>query len=62
MLALSINGFAEKAKQNLYCHQICLNKNLAKNVPFLGAETFIASEKSLMKDWGYKGDYVWDEL
>lgn len=27
-----------------------------------GLETFIASGKSLRKDWGYKGDDVWDEL
>ncbi|MFH1752507.1 MAG: AbrB/MazE/SpoVT family DNA-binding domain-containing protein [archaeon] len=27
-----------------------------------GIETFIASEKSLKKDWGYKGDDVWNNL
>ncbi len=27
-----------------------------------GLETFIASEKTLRKEWGYKGDDVWDEL
>ncbi len=27
-----------------------------------GLETFIASEKSLKKDWSYKGDDVWDDL
>ncbi|MBU2477004.1 AbrB/MazE/SpoVT family DNA-binding domain-containing protein [Candidatus Micrarchaeota archaeon] len=27
-----------------------------------GIATYIASEKSLKKDWGYKGDEVWDDL
>ena len=27
-----------------------------------GAETFLASQKTLSKDWGYSGDDVWNEL
>lgn len=27
-----------------------------------GIKTFVASEKTLKKDWGFKGDDVWDEL
>ena len=27
-----------------------------------GLQTFVASQKSLKKDWDYKGDEVWDEL
>ncbi len=33
----------------------------AKGVPE-GLKTFIASEKSLKKDWAHKGDDVWDDL
>ena len=38
-----------------------LADKLVKRIP-KGIQTYIASEKTLKKEWGYKGDDVWDEL
>ncbi len=38
------------------------SKEMQKGHFFDGIKTFVASEKSLKKDWSYKGDDVWDEL
>ncbi len=38
-----------------------LAEKLSKHIPE-SIGTYLASEKSLKKDWGYKGDDVWNEL
>jgi len=38
-----------------------LADDLLKNIPE-PLETYLASQKTLAKDWSYKGDDVWNDL
>lgn len=50
-----------KSEYNQMKRKAKLADKIIKRTPE-SAKTYIASEKTLKKDWSYKGDDVWDEL
>ncbi len=45
-----------------HCSCRLVPERLKEEMSKRGLQTFIASEKSLRKDWGYKVDDAWDNL